>query len=279
MNTINKKIEEHYDRTQIFYNLFWFDNKGLGMHYGFWDDGIKNLHDAVVNENMVLAKEAKVVKEDMILDAGCGVGGSCIWLAKNYGVKITGITLSEKQAGLAKKYAKAENVENLTNFIVDDFCKTKFADSTFTKIFAVESMCHAEEKRDFIEESFRLLKKGGKLIVADYFVKEELNAKEAELIDGWCYGWEMRNLATIANFKKKLELAGFTNIKYIDKTKEIMPSSLRMFISIGIIVRSCLKILEFLKIRPSHGGTKAVFNQYFIFKKSIASYCIFLAEK
>ncbi len=41
-----------------------------------------------------MAEKAGVSSGDRVLDAGCGVGGSVIWLAKNYGCKATGITLS-----------------------------------------------------------------------------------------------------------------------------------------------------------------------------------------
>lgn len=82
------KVGKHYDRNQIFYNLFWLNKKNLGMHYGFWEKGTKTLHQAILNENKAVAQALKIKKSDIVLDAGCGVGGTAIWLANNYGIKI-----------------------------------------------------------------------------------------------------------------------------------------------------------------------------------------------
>lgn len=279
MKSLNEKIREHYDRTQLFYNLFWFNERNLGMHYGFWEKGVKNLHEAILNENKVIADKLEIKKTDVVLDAGCGVGGTSIWLAENHGVDVTGITLSQKQVGLARKYAKKRKLDHLTRFEVKDFCDTGFPNESFTKVFGLESVCNAEKKENFVKEAYRILKAGGKLAVADFFVKERLDKEEKELVEGFCRGWEMPNLLTLAEFQRMLKEAGFKNINCIDKTKEIEPSSKRMFIVMGKLVRTILKILEFLKLHTSSGGTIATVNQYYIFKRRIATYNLFLAEK
>jgi cyclopropane fatty-acyl-phospholipid synthase-like methyltransferase len=276
---LDKRIKEHYDRNQIIYNLFWLNKENLGMHYGFWSDGIKNLHEAIINENKVVANTLEIKESDIVLDAGCGVGGTTIWIAKNYKAKVTGITLSQKQAEAAKNYSKKWGVNNLTNFYVKDFCNTDFPDELFTKILSIESSCHAEKKESFAKETFRILRTGGKLVVADYFIRENLEKKERQLVNEWCHGWEMPGLLTLRDFQKKLETAGFKNIRYIDKTKEIEPSSKIMYIIIGRFLRFFLKIMEFLKMRKSHGGTIAAINQYHIFKKRIARYYLISMEK
>jgi methylase of polypeptide subunit release factors len=48
--------------------------------------------------------------QDRILDAGCGIGGSSIWMAKNFKNQAIGITISPKQVAYAKKQAKRKNV-------------------------------------------------------------------------------------------------------------------------------------------------------------------------
>lgn len=95
----------------------------------------------------------------------------------------------------------------------------------------------------------------------------------------FCRGWEIPNLPTLNEFKKQLEKIGFRNIKIIDKTKEIEPSSKRMLIVMGIFVRTALKILEFLGLHKSRGGTKATVSQYYMFKEGVATYNIISAQK
>lgn len=273
------EVGEHYNRVQKFYDLFWMNKKNLGMHYGFWDENTKNLHEAILNENKFVAEQLKINPSDIILDAGCGVGGTTLWLAENYKVKVIGITISQKQLDLAKKYTQKRKLGHLTEFKLMNFCQTNFPNNFFTKILAIESVCHTKEKEKFIKESFRILKPGGLLVVADFFRKENLNKQEQNLLDQWCYGWEMPNLAILSKFAEDLSLTGFKNIQCIDKTKEIEPSSKRMYMVMGIGMHVILKFLELIKIRSSYGGTKATQSQYHLFKNQAVTYNVFIAEK
>ncbi len=66
--------------------------------------------------NERLADRLDLKAGDHVLDAGCGIGGSSIWLAENFGVRVTGITISPTQIDQARKNAKKRGVEHLVNF-------------------------------------------------------------------------------------------------------------------------------------------------------------------
>jgi tocopherol O-methyltransferase len=128
------------------------------IHYGYFDEGVDSHENSLIRMNQVLANNAKIKKTDLILDAGCGVGGSSIWLARNIGSKAIGITLVEKQLDFAKKCAKEKGVEDLVEFKINDFTSTDFEDETFDFVWSVESVCHTIDKKEFIDESYRILK-------------------------------------------------------------------------------------------------------------------------
>ena len=134
METVNKKTEDYYDDCQILYNLFWSKH---ALHYGFWEKDTKKLSDAIDNTNRFVSELLDLKKNDFVLDAGCGVGGSSIFMAKNFGVKIIGITLSQKQIKQARERIKKMDLEHLVSYDIMDFCKTRFKDNTFTKIFGI----------------------------------------------------------------------------------------------------------------------------------------------
>src|SRR5207237_9048199 len=108
-----RDIERYYELSEVHFRLHWNLAKSRSLHYGYWDASTKNLHEALLKINEVMAEKLNITKDDVVLDAGCGVGGSSIWLAKQFGCKVTGITLSSKQIMLANAAAIAEGVSLL----------------------------------------------------------------------------------------------------------------------------------------------------------------------
>lgn len=229
---MNKKaVSDYYDYTLPFYKYFWHKNAGsYAIHYGFWDKNTKNLEDALQNTNKFLADKAQIQKGDFVLDAGCGIGGSSIWLAKNLHANVTGIAISEKQIKEAKRLAQRINVHTLTKFYVMNYLKTDFKSNSFDVVWAIESVCHAEDKKDFIKEAYRLLKKEGILIVADGFIKRQpKNDAEHTILNDFNAGLALPNLASVDYFRRALKEVGFSQIRFWDKTIEVFPSSKRLY--------------------------------------------------
>ncbi len=82
---VNKKTKEYYEDAQILHNLFWSKKN---MHYGFWDQETRKLFDALENTNKFVSQMLDLQKNDYVLDAGCRVGGTCVYMAENFGVKV-----------------------------------------------------------------------------------------------------------------------------------------------------------------------------------------------
>jgi len=277
----DKDIIQHYDECSTEYHLVWSGEDDLAIHYGFWDSGAKSHSDSLINMNTVLANKLKIKSGDVVLDAGCGIGGSSIWLSKNFGVKVIGITLSQKQVETANKFAKRHSVDHLVKFYNRDFLDTKFEDESFDIIWGIESVCHAENKKEFISEAWRILKKDGKLIVADGFItRESFTKDEQKLINKWCNGWAVPNLARVDEFEGYLRELGFRNIEFSDVTQNVMKSSLRIY-RLGISGISIWKFLELLRLKTKNQVNYLIagINQYKALKRNLWVYGIFYAEK
>ena len=148
---LNQKTIRYYEQTFFDYFLVLRLWKHWGMHYGFFDKDHQTLEKASLNLNRVLAERAGIHEGTKVLDAGCGVGGSAIWLAKNKGAVVTGITIVEQQYKKAEELAVKYEVEDKTEFLVRDYCDTGFPNSTFDVVWGIESVCYAEDKSDFLK--------------------------------------------------------------------------------------------------------------------------------
>src|SRR5206468_3719870 len=83
--------------TQCDYTWFWMSSDSLAMHFGYYDETVRTHDASLLKMNEVLARYAQITSHDHILDAGCGVGGSAIWLARIFGCQVKGITIVPEQ--------------------------------------------------------------------------------------------------------------------------------------------------------------------------------------
>jgi tocopherol O-methyltransferase len=274
-------IIRYYDTCETNYRRWWDLDRSLAMHAGFWDKTTSNLTDALKHENEILAEMIGIRPEDRILDAGCGVGGSSIFLANRYGCQVTGITLSEQQRQLATHKAAERNLAKPPQFLIMDYTKTSFADESFDVVWAIESVCHAKDKRDFIREAWRVLKKGGRLVVADGFnVRNEYTDKERTLLDKMVNGWAVSSMESIPNFQRYLEEQGFTAINQRDCTHYVLPSSRRLFLySFPALAWS--KIGEYLgwSTPVQTQDFQGYHYQFWAVRKGLCQYIVFTATK
>lgn len=272
-----KKLIDYYNHYDTDYGT----KRGINIHYGFYDSEHKEHHDAVINMIRVLADKAKITSKDLVLDAGCGFGGSSIWLAENIGAKVIGININERQVKKASKLAKKNKVDHLVKFYVDDFNSTRFPDESFDVVWGLESICYAEKKRDFIAEAKRILNNDGRLIVADGFKrKDKFTEREQKVLDVWMQGWVVPNLASISEFEGYLEELEFRNIVFWDITKSVMPTSEEMY-QRALSWMPAIKKLESLGLctKAQKASVVSAIYQHKLLKDKLCSYGIFYAEK
>lgn len=275
-----KDVAAYYDQTEVHYRRFWNLEQSKALHYGIWKSDTRSFSESLENTNRELAESAEITQTDTVLDAGCGVGGSAIFLAKRFGCKVTGISLSAKQILKAKQNAKIANLQHLLQFEEKNYCKTGFPENSFDVVWALESVGSAADKVEFIKEAARLLKKGGRIIVADYFKTSNEAIDKEPLMKTWLNGWAISDIETTSNFKKELQNAGFSKIKASDFTKEITKSSKRMYQAsvLGFFGTKAYNLFynasPFSKIHYKSGIT-----QYQALRKGLWKYEIIFAQK
>lgn len=269
-----EQINKYYNEADIDYRWLWGVGTNFSIHYGFYDKEHTSHDQALLNFNRVLADTARITRDDIVLDAGCGVGGSSVWLAKNIGCKVFGININEIQLEKANIWARRNKVSDLTEFSSQNYLRTTFPDSFFTVVWGEESICHAENKKSFLAEAKRLLKDGGRIIIADGFLNRTPEREhEKKYFSLWLKGWAVPNLSHKDEFRRYLEELGYKSISFRNVTEHVLPSSRRLYIA------AILLYLLGLRTKLQMDNIRSAFYQYSILKSGLWVHGIFYAEK
>jgi len=272
MEWSRRDIITYYKNNELAYRIW-----GPNMHYGYWEKGITTQRQASLRFNDVMVATAGIKRGERVLDAGCGVGGASIYLAKTLGCRVTGITICPRQVEQARKNAAKEGVEHLTDFHEMDYEHTTFENGQFDVVWGLESVCYAESKAQLIKEAFRILKSDGRLVIADGFAsKPSYEGKEHRLMHRWLDGWIVNFLNTPSQFGEFAEQAGFERSSYRDVTDKVYRTSQLMFLA--SMVSLPFHIIDHF-VRLKSYPADAMFNQYLALRKGLWEYGIFLAEK
>ncbi len=222
---------------------FW--SKDFNMHFGYFIPFKTNpfKRDSMLNEmNNQVFKRLKINKKQLIVDLGCGMGGTMLYgLKKHDKLKTIGITLSNFQVKEGNKRLK--NYDGV--ILKEDYTNTSFKNNSIDGVYAVESLCHSGHNQKSLKEAFRILKPKGRFVIADAFLKKATN----DLCIGsnytyhqLCKGWDLKGLGDINEVKQKMEKIGYKNIKIEDISFKVAPSVLHVpFAIIGFVFKKLLK--------------------------------------
>jgi ubiquinone/menaquinone biosynthesis C-methylase UbiE len=224
----HQDIIDYYHSTENAYKDSWDLDNSMAIHYGYWDEKVKSFPQSLLRMNEVMRDAAQIKSADQVLDAGCGIGGSSTFLAEKMECHVTGISLSEKQISKARELAIKKKVGDKVEFMVMNYSATTFPDESFDVVWGCESVCYADDKELFIKEAFRLLKPGGRLVIADGFVTDSKN-NEQPVIRRWLDGWRVNYLETPHRFQQLMKGAGFKYVSFSNISKFTAHSSRRLY--------------------------------------------------
>jgi len=173
-NNLYQEIREFYDASSGLWEEIW----GEHMHHGYYGKSgnykLDRRHAQIelIEELLLWSGYDADKAPENIIDVGCGIGGSTLHLAKKFGSQATGITLSPVQASRAKERAAEAGIDNRVRFEVANALAMPFADDTFDLVWSLESGEHMPDKTKFLAECYRVLKPGGKMILATWCHRE-----------------------------------------------------------------------------------------------------------
>ena len=231
-DTLYTQIQDFYDASSGLWEKIW----GEHMHHGYYGptgSQRKNRRQAQVDLIDECLQWARVTQARDILDCGCGIGGSSLDLAQRFGARVTGITLSPVQANRARERAAQAKLTGETppwaRFEVADALNTPFPDQSFDFIWSMESGEHMPDKVGFLQECYRLLKPGGKLLMAtwchrpmDSLAGPLTGAEQRQL--GWIYDvYGLPYVISLPEYDSIAQNCGFRDVQTADWTQAVAP--------------------------------------------------------
>lgn len=154
----SESIQHHYDVSNDFYRLV----LGPTMVYScaYFDSPDDSLEEAQTRKLDVVCQKLRLEPGERLLDIGCGWGSMAIHAASNYGVKVTGVTLSIAQAERARERVAEAGLSDRIEIRVQDY--REVADGPFDKICSIGMFEHTgSDIGNYFQETARLGKPGG----------------------------------------------------------------------------------------------------------------------
>jgi tocopherol O-methyltransferase len=215
-------VRRYYEETTQRCYLERWGTTSLALHLGLDHRRDDDLNVSLDRTTRYVAERAKLRPGDRVLDAGCGVGGSALLFAREYGAHVVGVTLEPEQAKLGRRFAASSSLSDKVEIREGDFMALDLPPGSFDVVVNIESLCYAHDPRAYLAEVQRLLRPGGRFACVDVFSGRAGDADARRAMIEGCVLAEVREQGDAAS---DLFHAGFVDIEQEDLTSRVRGSA------------------------------------------------------
>jgi cyclopropane fatty-acyl-phospholipid synthase-like methyltransferase len=223
-------LEQYYREAGPDYAAW---SREFNMHFGYYRKGANPLD----RESMLEQMNAEVLDrlrlgdtaEPRLLDLGCGLGATLRSFALRLPrARLLGLTRVPWQVERARVLNEAAGCGERVRVIEGDYERSLLPSRGFDGVYALESGCHAHgaDKGELLAEAHRLLRPGGRLVVADGFLEDDrfATALQQRIYRKLCECWVIEELGQLRLFTARLEKLGFDRITVEPLQWRVAPS-------------------------------------------------------
>jgi tocopherol O-methyltransferase len=207
------QIREHYDSLAFIYQTFWGDH----IHHGLFAHGSETPAEAQVRMLDHCLQSLNLRGGEQVMDVGCGYGGTLLYLARRLGCWGTGLTISPKQARIARANATKAGFGDRLTFFADDVQTFPFPAGDSDVVWAMESTEHFADKRKFLREAQKTLRPNGQLVLAAW-----TGSMTSHRVREVARAFLCPELWTATEYAAAVELAGMRVTRCEDLTEKVI---------------------------------------------------------
>lgn len=157
-------VQSHYDIGNDFYEQ-WLDPTLTYSCAYFTDDNKDDLEQAQIAKVHHILNKLHPQEGQTLLDIGCGWGTLMLTAAKEYSLKVTGVTLSEEQYKLVQKKIYDENLQDVAEVKLEDY--RELGDQQWDYVTSVGMFEHvgSENLGEYFNDVAKYLKTDGVALI------------------------------------------------------------------------------------------------------------------
>jgi cyclopropane fatty-acyl-phospholipid synthase-like methyltransferase len=217
-------VREYYDRNNASFLRFG-QGRGTGtIRRAIRAPGVGTKSEAFHYVDDQIARRLELDRGNgvRILDLGCGIGGSLLWLAERFDIEGTGVTLSSAQASVGedmlREHARRGSLRGrvrIETADLHDFVPSVPQDAAI----AIESFVHVPDAARFFRHARKVLRPAGTLVVVDDFLaREEVAGPAARIVEDFRRGWRVQTLSTPERTADVARAEGLELVENVDLT-------------------------------------------------------------
>ena len=226
-------VKRYYDLNTRRFLRFGHASRASAIHRSIRHPG---LDDPFRVQEQLLLQLLRRHRIATVLDLGCGVGASLLWLSHRHPARYYGVTLSPLQAEMAREHTSGTGIEIRQGSYLDSDMYQGLEDrSGSLLVYGIESWLHCADPARYMELVAGTCRPGDLLALWDDFPVQNNPDEPAQLWDDFRKGWHALNVMSPGETDRLARENGFELVSDRDLTPFLVIDRPRDYLTAAMV--------------------------------------------